>query len=79
MVRIPVKVNAIPVGSRTAFRHEGEHPSERSDAGLTIVQKVFDFVKWEGRIKAGRKSGAKRRKKATSGERGAVLFPASVL
>jgi hypothetical protein len=32
---------------------------------------VFDFVKWEGRIKAGRKSGAKRRKKATSGERGA--------
>ena len=44
-VPIPVKMNAIPVGSRTAFRWEGEHPSERSDAGSTIVQKVFDFVK----------------------------------
>jgi hypothetical protein len=44
-VRIPAKVNAIPVGSRTAFRSEGEHPSERSDAGPTIVQKVFGFVK----------------------------------
>ena len=44
-LRIPAKVNAIPVGSRTAFRSEGEQPSERSDAGTTIVQKVFGFVK----------------------------------
>jgi hypothetical protein len=45
VLRIPAKLNAIPVGSRTAFRSEGEHPSERSDAGPTIVQKVFGFVK----------------------------------
>ena len=37
--------NAIPAGSRTAFRSEGERRSERSDAGTTIVQKVFGFVK----------------------------------
>jgi hypothetical protein len=42
---IPVNLNAIPLGSRTAFRQESEHPSERSDAGFTIVQKVLDFVK----------------------------------
>jgi len=52
-VRIPAKLNAIPVGSRTAFRPEGEHPSERSDAGTTIVQKVFGFVKWERSKEAG--------------------------
>jgi len=52
-VRIPAKLNAIPVGSRTAFRSEGEHPSERSDAGTTIVQKVFGFVKWERSKEAG--------------------------
>jgi len=45
IVPIPAKVNAVPVGSRTAFRWEGEHPSERSDAGPMIVQKVFGFVK----------------------------------
>ena len=31
-------------GSRTAFRSEGEQQSERSDAGVMIVQEVFGFV-----------------------------------
>jgi hypothetical protein len=35
---IPVKANAIPEGSRTAFRSEGEQQSERSDAGMVIVE-----------------------------------------
>jgi hypothetical protein len=35
----------IPEGTRTAFRAEGERFSERSDAGTSIVPKVFGFVK----------------------------------
>jgi hypothetical protein len=35
----------IPEGTRTAFRAEGEQFSERSDAGISIVQEVFGFVK----------------------------------
>ena len=35
----------IPKGTRTAFRAEGEQFSERSDAGISIVQEVFGFVK----------------------------------
>ena len=35
---IPVKVNMIPEGSRTAFRSEDEQQSERSDAGVLIVK-----------------------------------------
>jgi hypothetical protein len=35
----------IPEGTRTAFRAEGEQFSERSDAGSSIVQEVFAFVK----------------------------------
>ena len=35
----------IPKGTRTAFRAEGEQRSERSDAGTSIVQEVFGFVK----------------------------------
>ena len=35
----------IPEGTRTAFRAEGEQSSERSDAGTSIVQEVFGFVK----------------------------------
>jgi RNA polymerase sigma factor (sigma-70 family) len=35
----------IPKGRRTAFRAEGEQFSERSDAGNSIVQEVFAFVK----------------------------------
>ena len=35
----------IPKGTRTAFRAEGEQYSERSDAGTSIVQEVFGFVK----------------------------------
>jgi hypothetical protein len=65
----------IPEGTRTAFRAEGEQFSERSDAGISIVQEGFGFVK--------RKlSGAQRRKGAASRERGAgkgaaALVPAS--
>ena len=44
-VRIPAKANSIPEGSRTGFRAEGEHQSERSDAGFLIVQEVFGLVK----------------------------------
>src|SRR5882757_7215855 len=53
----------IPKGTRTAFRAEGEQFSERSDAGISIVQEVFVFVKEN-------LSGAQRRKSAASGERG---------
>lgn len=45
VVRIPLKANAFPEGSRTGFRDDSEHRSERSDAGLSIVQEVFGFVK----------------------------------
>jgi hypothetical protein len=44
-VGIPVKVNAIPEGRRTAFRSQDEQQSERSDAGEMIVQEVFVIVK----------------------------------
>ena len=65
----------IPGGTRTAFRAEGEQFSERSDAGSSIVQEVFAFVKEN-------LSGAQRRNSAASGERGAgkgaaALVPAS--
>src|ERR1044071_4895465 len=63
----------IPKGTRTAFRAEGEQYSERSDAGISIVQEVFGFVKEN-------LSGAQRRKRAAAekGVRGkaAALFPA---
>ena len=42
---IPTMPNAIPERSRTAFRDNSEHLSERSDAGLLIVHKVFGIVK----------------------------------
>ena len=65
----------IPKGTRTAFRAEGEQFSERSDAGSSIVQEVFGFVKEN-------LSGAQRRQAAAGGERGAgkgaaALVPAS--
>ena len=44
-MRIPLKANAFPKGSRTAFRDDSGHRSERSDAGFSIVQEVFGFVK----------------------------------
>jgi hypothetical protein len=44
-VGIPVKVNAIPVASRTVFRSESEQQPERSDADLVIVEQVFGIVK----------------------------------
>ena len=37
-LRIPGKANADPKASRTAFRDNPEHDSERSDAGLPIVR-----------------------------------------
>jgi hypothetical protein len=42
---IPAKATLIPKGTRTAFRAEGERFSERSDAGTSVVQEVFGFVK----------------------------------
>jgi hypothetical protein len=48
VLRIPLKANAFPEGSRTGFRDDSEHRSERSDAGLSIVQEVFGFVKMPG-------------------------------
>jgi hypothetical protein len=44
-LRIPTKSNAVPEGSRTAFRGGAEQPSERSDASSSIVGEVFGFVK----------------------------------
>jgi hypothetical protein len=44
-VRIPLKANAFPEGSRAGFRDDSEHRSERSDAGFSIVPEVFGFVK----------------------------------
>jgi hypothetical protein len=75
LLGIPVKVNAIPEGSRTAFRSQDEQQSERSDAGDMIVQEVFVIVK-------GDPSEAKRREDFAgiwgAGERGsAPLAPAS--
>ena len=65
----------IPKGTRTAFRAESELFSERSDAGTSIVQEVFGFVKRN-------LSGAQRRKSGATRERGAgkgaaALVPAS--
>ena len=45
------------------IRDDPEHPSERSDAGISIVQEVFGFVK--------RNLSEATRKDAASGERGA--------
>jgi hypothetical protein len=39
------KSNTIPEGSRTAFRDDSEHHSERSDAGFLIVWEVFGLAK----------------------------------
>ncbi len=63
----------IPEGTRTAFRAEGEQFSERSDAGTSIVQEVFGFVKKN-------LSGAQRRKRAAAekGVRGKGRQPFSL-
>ncbi len=63
----------IPEGTRTAFRAEGEQFSERSDAGISIVQEVFGFVKEN-------LSGAQRRKRAAAekGVRGKGRQPFSL-
>src|SRR5215831_20032444 len=64
----------IPKGSRTAFRDDPEHHRSVATLASRLCGKVFGFVK-------SNLSGAKRRKAAASGERGAgkgaaALFPA---
>jgi hypothetical protein len=63
ILRIPAKPNSIPEGSRTGFRAGPEQQSERSDAGLLILQEVFGLVKEAG---LQRGSGAKRRQATRS-------------
>jgi hypothetical protein len=63
-LRIPAKPNADSEEKPNAFRDEPEQPSERSDAGISILQEVFGFVKRN-------LSGAQRRDDAASRERGA--------
>jgi hypothetical protein len=65
----------IPEGRRSPFREETDQASERSDAGTSILPRLIGIVKRN-------LSGAKRRKSAASGERGAgkgaaALFLAS--
>jgi hypothetical protein len=43
-VRIPAKPYADSGRGGTAFRDEPEHQSERSEAGISIVQGVFGFI-----------------------------------
>jgi hypothetical protein len=66
---IPVKVNAVPEGFRTAFQSEGEQQSERSEAGMVIVGVSV-------RNRQARSSEAKRRSfQAGIGVRAASPFP----
>ena len=72
---IPVNLNAHSGRNPNGIPGRFRTPSERSDAGISIVQEVFGFVKRN-------LSGAKRRKNTASRERGAgkgaaVLVPAS--
>jgi len=65
----------IPEGSRSPFRKETDQASERSDADTSMLPKLIGIVKRN-------LSGAKRRKDASSRERGAgkgaaALVPAS--
>jgi hypothetical protein len=74
-VGIPAKPNAESGMNPNGVPGRSRTPSERSDAGTSIVQEVFVFVKRN-------LSGAQRRKDAASGERGAgkgaaALVPAS--
>src|SRR5271168_247180 len=72
---IPAKLNAHSGRNPNGMPGCTRTPSERSDAGISIVQEVFGFVKRN-------LSGAKRRKNTSSSERGAgkgaaALVPAS--
>jgi hypothetical protein len=74
-VGIPAKLNAHSGRNPNGIPRCTRTPSERSDAGISIVQEVFGFVKRN-------LSGAKRRKNTASSERGAgkgaaALVPAS--
>ena len=61
---IPAKLNAHSGRNPNGIPGCTRTPSEHTDAGISIVQEVFGFVKRN-------LSGAKRRKSAASGERGA--------
>jgi len=74
-LRIPLKAIRIPEPSRSLFRKETDQASERSDAGTSMLPRLIGIVKQN-------LSGAKRRRNATSRERGAgkgaaALCPAS--
>jgi hypothetical protein len=60
---IPTKLNAHSEGKPNSFRDDSRTPSERSDAGTSIVQEVFGFVK-------SKLSEAERRRRAASDDRG---------
>jgi hypothetical protein len=74
-MRIPAKVNADSEGNANGIPGGRRKISERSDAGNSIVQEVFGFVKKNYPERSGEK-------RAASGERGAgkgaaALFSAS--
>jgi len=76
-VGIPAKLNACSGGKPNGIPGRSRTPSERSDAGNSVVQEVFGFVNRT-------LSGAQRRKDAASGEKSAgkgaaALVPASAL
>jgi hypothetical protein len=71
------KSNTIPEGSRTAFRDDSEHHSERSDAGFLIVREVFGLVK-ETPIRSEAEAGGHKLGKGC-GERDTGPVPRSAL
>src|SRR5260370_38739285 len=73
-MRIPAKPNSIPEGSRTGFRADPEQPSERSDAGLLIVQEVFGLVK-EAEVRSEAEEGGNRQGKGGRGKGQRALSP----
>jgi hypothetical protein len=72
---IPAKSNSIPEGSRTGFRADPEHPSERSDAGILIVKEVFGLVK-EAEVRSEAEGRRQQARERGAGKGTAVPFPA---
>jgi len=72
-----VKSNSIPEARRTRFRAEVEQQSERSDAGVLIVEQVLGFVKKpRTRLPSPERSGGRMAPAGKGfGERGAASFP----
>jgi len=58
------------------FRDESERQSERSDAGISIVQEVFAFVKENYPERSG---GGLRLRRKGRGKGAAALFPAQLV